>query len=146
MPVKVNRVPDSATTRCCKYNFSVVVSSLLLRTHLCSTLLPSEDEEHGWLMSQSIISISIKACCNDADWGSVTTDDANQNAALAAIMFLAGGVGKDSPHCIITLVGSDPTVRPLSLNRKQALAMVDQRAHDVLREKVNHGANGTPCD
>lgn len=76
----------------------------------------------------------------------MTTDDANQNAALAAIMFLAGGVGKDSPHCIITLVGSDPTVRPLALNRKQALAMVDQRAHDVLHEKVNCDAIGTPCD
>ena len=61
-------------------------------------------------------------------------------------MFLAGGVGKDSPHCIITLVGSDPTVRPLALNRKQALAMVDQRAHDVLHEKVNCDAIGTPCD
>jgi len=66
----------------------------------------------------------------------VTTEDATQNAALAAIMFLAGGVGKDSPHCIITLVGSDPTVRPLLLNSQQALDMVDRRARHVLREQV----------
>ncbi|KAL0018187.1 hypothetical protein WJX77_009722 [Trebouxia sp. C0004] len=69
------------------------------------------------------------------DWGSVTTEDATQNAALAAIMFLAGGLGKDSAHCIITLVGSDPTVRPLLLNCKQALDMVDRRARHVLREQ-----------
>lgn len=67
----------------------------------------------------------------------MTTEDATQNAALAAIMFLAGGVGKDSPHCIITLVGSDPTVRPLLLNCQQALDMVDRRARHVLREQVS---------
>jgi len=78
-----------------------------------------------------------KCCLVTADWGSVTTEDATQNAALAAIMFLAGGVGKDSAHCIITLVGSDPTVRPLLLNCKQALDMVDRRARHVLREQVS---------
>ncbi len=71
-----------------------------------------------------------------ADWGSVTTEDATQNAALAAILFLAGGLGKDSPHCVITLVGSDPTVRPLVLNRQQATDMLDRRAREVLHEKV----------
>ena len=76
-------------------------------------------------------------CLVTADWGSVTTEDATQNAALAAIMFLAGGVGKDSPHCIITLVGSDPTVRPLLLNCQQAVDMVDRRARHVLREQVS---------
>ena len=72
-----------------------------------------------------------------ADWGSVTTEDATQNAALAAILFLAGGVGKDSPHCIITLVGSDPTVRPLVLNRKQATKMLEQRVSQVSHAKVS---------
>ncbi len=76
-------------------------------------------------------------CLVAADWGSVTTEDATQNAALAAIMFLAGGVGKDSPNCIITLVGSDPTVRPLLLNCQQAVDMVDRRARHVLREQVS---------
>ena len=77
-------------------------------------------------------------CCNlCADWGSVTTEDATQNAALAAILFLAGGVGKDSSHCIVTLVGSDPTVRPLVLNRKQATKMLDQRVSQVQHAKVS---------
>lgn len=71
-----------------------------------------------------------------ADWGSVTTEDATQNAALAAIMFLAGGLGKDSPHCIISLVGSDPTVRPLVLNTQQATKILDQRAQLVQQQKV----------
>ena len=81
--------------------------------------------------------LCCKCCLVIADWGSVTTEDATQNAALAAIMFLAGGVGKDSPHCIISLVGSDPTVRPLLLNCQQAVDMVDRRARHVLREQVS---------
>ena len=78
-------------------------------------------------------------CC--ADWGSVTTDDATQNAALAAILFLAGGVGKDSPHCIVTLVGSDPTVRPLVLNRKQAADMLVRQSQHIMQEKVGTAAS-----
>ena len=70
------------------------------------------------------------------DWGSVTTEDATQNAALAAIMFLAGGVGKDSPHFIITLVGSDPTVRPTALDPKRASSMLNQRLQLVQQQKV----------
>lgn len=70
------------------------------------------------------------------DWGSVTTEDATQNAALAAILFLAGGVGKDSPHFIITLVGSDPTVRPTALEPKQASSMLNQRLQLVQQQKV----------
>ena len=66
----------------------------------------------------------------------MTTEDATQNAALAAILFLGGGVGKDSAHCIITLVGSDPTVRPLVLNTQQAAKMLDQRAQLVQQQKV----------
>lgn len=72
-----------------------------------------------------------------ADWGSVTTEDATQNAALAAIMFLAGGLGKGSQHCIITLVGSDPTVRPLVLDGDQAQAMLQQRADRLEAEEVS---------
>lgn len=70
------------------------------------------------------------------DWGSVTTEDATQNAALAAVMFLAGGVGKDSPHFIITLVGSDPTVRPTALDPKRASSMLNQRLQLVQQQKV----------
>ena len=66
----------------------------------------------------------------------MTTEEATQNAALAAILFLAGGVGKDSPHFIITLVGSDPTVRPTALDRKRASSMLNQRLQLVQQQKV----------
>ena len=68
----------------------------------------------------------------------MTTEDATQNAALAAILFLAGGVGKDSPHFIITLVGSDPTVRPTALDPKQASSMLNQRLQLVQQQKVRY--------
>ena len=71
------------------------------------------------------------------DWGSVITEDATQNAALAAIMFLAGGLGKSSPHCIITLVGSDPVVRPLLLDQQQAQQMLQTRANNIGHEEVS---------
>lgn len=70
------------------------------------------------------------------DWGSVTMDDATQNAALGGILFLAGGVGKDSPHFVVTLVGSDPTVRPTALDPKQASSMLNQRLQLVQQQKV----------
>lgn len=70
------------------------------------------------------------------DWGSVTTEDATQNAALAGIMFLAGAVGKDSPHFITTLVGSDPTVRPTPLDAHQAKSMLDHRLQLVQQQKA----------
>lgn len=66
----------------------------------------------------------------------MTTEDATQNAALAGLLFLAGGVGKDSPHFIITLVGSDPTVRPTALGAKQASSMLDQRLKLLHQQKV----------
>ena len=75
-------------------------------------------------------------CSDHTDWGSVTTEDATQNAALAGLLFLAGGVGKDSPHFIITLVGSDPTVRPTALGAKQASSMLDQRLKLLHQQKV----------
>ena len=52
-------------------------------------------------------------------------------------MFLAGGLGKGSPHCIITLVGSDPAVRPLLLDQAQAQAMLDQRVHQLEQQQVS---------
>lgn len=70
------------------------------------------------------------------DWGSVTTEDATQNAALAGILFLGGAVGKDSPHFITTLVGSDPTVRPTALDARQASSMLDHRLQLVQQQKV----------
>ena len=72
-----------------------------------------------------------------ADWGSVTTEDATQNAALAAIMFLAGGLGKNSPHCIVTLAGSDPAVRPLMLDNQQAQAMLQKQTEELVRAEVS---------
>ena len=66
----------------------------------------------------------------------MTTEDATQNAALAAVLFLAGGVGKDSPHFIITLVGSDPTVRPTALSPGRASSMLNQRLQLVQQQKV----------
>lgn len=68
----------------------------------------------------------------------MTTDDATQNAALGGILFLAGGVGKDSPHFVVTLVGSDPTVRPSALDPKQASSMLNQRLQLVQQQKVCH--------
>lgn len=71
----------------------------------------------------------------------MTTDDATQNAALGGILFLAGGVGKDSPHFVVTLVGSDPTVRYTDLDPKRASSMLNQRLQVVQQQKVRH----TPC-
>ena len=36
------------------------------------------------------------------------------------------------PHCIITLVGSDPAVRPLLLDQAQTQAMLDQRLRRLM--------------
>lgn len=79
------------------------------------------------------------------DWGSVITEDATQNAALAAIMFLAGGLGKGSPHCIITLVGSDPVVRPLLLDQQQAQQMLQTRADKIEHEEVSLHVSPLEC-
>ena len=51
-------------------------------------------------------------------------------------MFLAGGLGKNSPHCIVTLAGSDPAVRPLMLDNQQAQAMLQKQSEDLERDEV----------
>lgn len=52
-------------------------------------------------------------------------------------MFLAGGLGKGSPHCIITLVGSNPTMRPLKLDENQAQAMLQTRLERLEADEVS---------